>query len=618
MYYYNKNIFYFLGRGWFEFMGDYKGKRHKRPVMNLCSAVLCLVLALSLIMSSIAVPVSAKSARSAKIVELSGTVSIKKAGGSKAYAAYEEMFLNEGDHITTGADSSVVLQIVDRDDEVTIGPDTEMFISSLTNDGGDKSKFKVWTGSLWFKVKKLVSDEDEFEMETPTAVMGVRGTSFYAETRNGREFLALLSGIVSVNRSGTTNNDDSDNLSTGEYIYPGQEASSFLGNEETFLTPLDIDDFVNSAPALIVQKLLENVAQIREENDQLAEQLADGTRTIPPNSVLDLPDQEQLDRYRGNLENLLANIARSAVDNGKLPKEQVEGIIHEANRKNPERAIDLNNVRPFDPNIGMNPDRRNEIEAKKREAEQRNENLRKSIREDLINQQNDLIKLVQEQAKAQEEANRKALEEIQKKVGSPKPVQPDPVRPNPPAQNPGPQTPSSPSTGNDDDDSEQGPISPVRVSASVSEVKVGDTFELSVLLNNLPGIYGAQVHILHDQAFVPETEAPVSDIFPSNESVSMLSPFYPFELEERDYEWDRIESVYAVIRDGSQESLKENISVTNEKALVKIPLRLLGEPSSSEILIGIKIVDNEGKVRFTNENQEAIIIKLNVKPGGEG
>jgi hypothetical protein len=605
-------------------MGDYKGKRYKRPATNLFSAVLCLVLALSLIMSSVAVPVSAKSARSAKIVELSGTVSIKKAGGSKAYAAYEEMFLNEGDHITTGSDSSVVLQIVDRDDEVTIGPDTELFISSLTNDGGDKSKFKVWTGSLWFKVKKLVSDEDEFEMETPTAVMGVRGTNGYIEMMNGRLYSMLASGVLFADYGGANNSDTDSPASHSEYIYPGLETSSFLGDGETFLTSLDIDAFVTSAPAPIVQKLLESIALIREENDQFAEQLAGGTSTNLPNSPLELPDEEQLGRYRQNLENMLANIAKTAADQNKLPRELVQGIIDDANQKNPSRPIDINNVKPFDRTVGIDQAKRNEVEAKKKQVEEaankRAEELKKK-QEELNNQRDELLKRIQEQAREQQEANRNALENIQKAVGSPRPAQPNQSnQPKQPAQPPGPQNPHpSPSTGSDDDDdSDQGPISPVRVNASVSEVEVGDTFELHVLLNNLPNIYGAQVHVQHDPAFKPGTEMPVSDIFPNSESVSAFSPFFPFELEEREYWSDRIETVYAVIRDGSQTNLRGNVSVTNEKALVKIPLKVRFEPENSEIVIGIKIVDNEGKVRFTNENQEAFIIKLKVKAGGEG
>lgn len=88
------------------------------------------------------------------------------------------MSLNQGDTVYTGANSSVTLNLSSGDADVTLGENAEINVSDLnSSDGNKKSKLKVWAGSLWVKVKSLAGSNDEFEVETPTAVMGVRGRS---------------------------------------------------------------------------------------------------------------------------------------------------------------------------------------------------------------------------------------------------------------------------------------------------------------------------------------------------------------------------------------------------------------------------------------------------------
>ncbi|MDF2814619.1 MAG: FecR protein, partial [Paenibacillus sp.] len=165
--------------------------------------------------------VSAKETRAAIAVTVEGTVLVTKAGGSNAYRAFEEMSLSQGDHLKTEDGSSIVLQIVDQEDEITIGPNSDLYISSLlqTDSNAKKSKFKMWAGSVWFKVKKLVSDDDEFEVETPTAVMGVRGSNGYIEAKLGQIYAMMTSGVLEA--QSTTSSSDNGAGSSTTPIYPG-------------------------------------------------------------------------------------------------------------------------------------------------------------------------------------------------------------------------------------------------------------------------------------------------------------------------------------------------------------------------------------------------------------
>ncbi|MFK7696687.1 FecR domain-containing protein, partial [Paenibacillus sp. HJGM_3] len=360
-------------------------------------------------------PAQAKDSRAAIVVSLQGTVMVTKAGGSNSYRAFEEMSLNQGDHIKTEAGSSITLQIVDQEDEVTIGENTELYISSLVEAaGGKKSKLKVWAGSLWFKVKKLVNAEDEFEVETPTAVMGVRGSNGYIETKLGQIFAIMASGVLNASSTGNENED----ASASANIYPGQQFTlpdSGAGVDPSVgVAPLNIEEFVSRAnPAMIVQ-LIETIQQIAEENQTFIEQVGTGTKQVDPKSGLTLSDAGTLSQFGGNLTNLVANIAKVAKDTNKVDAKEMDTLIAKVNESLTGEKIDLANVKPFDKTIATDPEvlKAKEAELARLEAERKQKQDEARLQEEERARQNAalLAQLEAEKAK-QEEANRQAQQQ---------------------------------------------------------------------------------------------------------------------------------------------------------------------------------------------------------------
>lgn len=150
--------------------------------------ILLSVLALMLLAGPLAVLTGSRDAaaaalkRVAVLKELKGDVKVKKSGGTKAFKAFKKMSLNEGDTLTTGAGASVVLELSSKDadeDTVTIGESSQVDFTKLSDAKGTKSKMNIWAGSMWVKVKSISNAGDTFEIETPTSIMGVRGTQFF-------------------------------------------------------------------------------------------------------------------------------------------------------------------------------------------------------------------------------------------------------------------------------------------------------------------------------------------------------------------------------------------------------------------------------------------------------
>jgi hypothetical protein len=300
------------------------------------SILLCTTLMFSLIFGAIT-PVLAKSTREAVIDSFVGEVRITKAGGSKSYQAFVGMTLNQGDHVETGTNSKVMLRIKDHEDEITIDAKSSMYISELSeNTKGKKSKMKMWAGSLWGKVKTLTGTDDEFTVETPTAVMGVQGTTLLVgvDPTTGLSKFFIGSGVGNVNKKG----DESQG--SGTTIYPSQQIN--LDNDtqaedyQNITSIADIDDLISNASNAIIEAILASKAAIDQENEEYINKLREEQGT-GDNSA-------EIDRINQNLNNLVGNIVNNAISQGKVDESQIKAIIDKIN-ENLDKKLDLSNVK---------------------------------------------------------------------------------------------------------------------------------------------------------------------------------------------------------------------------------------------------------------------------------
>ena len=119
----------------------------------------------------------------ASVVGMKGTVHITKTGATTPYQAKVGDALAKGDKVETKGDGDVSIK-TENGNVVTLGPNSQIIISelSLNKTTGDyrtvmDSKF----GKLQARVEAKIKDhaKSTFEIRTPTAVCGVRGTVFY-------------------------------------------------------------------------------------------------------------------------------------------------------------------------------------------------------------------------------------------------------------------------------------------------------------------------------------------------------------------------------------------------------------------------------------------------------
>ncbi|SDW53891.1 FecR domain-containing protein [Paenibacillus sp. CF384] len=385
--------------------------------------MLCLLLALGpASLFAGAGKASAQVMRVAIVNSMKGTVTVLKSGGAKPFAAFKNMSLNEGDQIATSNDGNVVLQLASDDadkDSVTIGPSSQVTFTKLKESSGTKTKMSVWAGSLWVKVKSVSNANDQFEVETPTSIMGVRGTQFFVgvNPRTGLTSVFLAAGVIEaitggirLEADGETEQDDTVTLYPTEQL---DEANTADGEGlMTSVSIMDITKFINNASPDIIKAILEDAANIRKEQDEMLKKAKDsiGDPASKDNFGGTIKSAEDLQTATNNITNLLSILAAEAVDQKKIDKTVIDQINQDAK----EKLLDLDTTAKL---MLSDADKLKQKTAE--ELEEKQKKLGEAKEKQLQEQKEKLaaaVKKAKEQQAKLAEENRKALDELTKKL----------------------------------------------------------------------------------------------------------------------------------------------------------------------------------------------------------
>ncbi|REK74218.1 stalk domain-containing protein [Paenibacillus paeoniae] len=364
-------------------------------------------------------PPADRNSREATLDQIKGTVWISQAGGSFTYRAYNGMNLHHGDRIIAELNSSAILITADRKDEITISENSELYISNLSNASHIKhTSFVLWSGLVVASVSPLTDAKDTFKVITPTAMTDVRGTHFMVgiDPVTGASRLFVSSGLVQGSGSGTAQNPVP--------VYPAQQLSLIPGsaaaepNGPSIINPADL---INQASPAVIEALLKQKQQIDQENAAMLERMKNGAAGSNPGSnPYNLPPYE-LEQFQKNLENLLANIAKQALDQWVLDKDRFQALIDEANKQS-DTKIDLDQVAPLQLTEEQKQQQEKlkqlEEKMKRQQAEQnkQREQQRDQAASLLEKLKQEKERLEQENKKQQEEAAKRAAELLAQKL----------------------------------------------------------------------------------------------------------------------------------------------------------------------------------------------------------
>lgn len=516
--------------------------------------VLSAAVAFALLCNLFAAAAFAKSSRTALITDVNGDVTVTKGGGSNPIPAFPNMPLNQGDSIETGDDGSVTVKIADPESERTIGPNSNVSISELSESGsGKKSGFKVFVGSVWNKVKSLASG-DEDGIETPTATMGVRGTRYLVIAKpDGTLSVVVASGLVAAKLSGgQVGNSEGTSSSPDNTQKPDSKTVLLAPTQQIDLNPsappsnlsnavriADVSSIVKQSDPSIIKAFIIDAPSIAAENKELLanlkNSLQNGGKPVLERggavSDLSIGSLDDLNKVSQNMNNLVSNIAANAVSLGKVDSSELAKLIEQANNNisDVDAKIDLKK-KPIDPTAGVDPE-----QAKKKQDEQdrinqllqRQQLDRQLQASEIARQLSELLSKVAVQQKKVSEENQKAESELTKAaentyVSGLSDAEKQEFNKNKDAldSNVTPTT-SGGTSGNEPGSGDQ----TVPTTVVLNQTKTSDGFDLEISLKGFTGtkrIYGAELHFLSDtEATVTKKSLNVSK-FPDSNSADIV------------------------------------------------------------------------------------------------
>jgi hypothetical protein len=156
----------------------------------------CLVaLAFSLALSQVCL---AKQDTLGQITSISGSAEIKREKETQWIRAEHNMPVYYGDDIRTSEDGNVTITFLDES-VVTVQPNTHVALNTIISPLEKRNSVLLFFGRIWNKVRSKVVQMRGYEVQTPTAVLGVRGTEFEAASyEDGTTLVRVASGGVSV------------------------------------------------------------------------------------------------------------------------------------------------------------------------------------------------------------------------------------------------------------------------------------------------------------------------------------------------------------------------------------------------------------------------------------
>jgi hypothetical protein len=144
-----------------------------------------------------------------------GTVEVKPTGATSFTAAALDRDVSIGDSIRTGRASLAKLVLKD-DSVITIDEETELVVDQYVLGSGaqEPSKVSLLSGHVRTKVGEAFGGSTRFQLHTPTAVIGVKGTEWLTWYLSQQEttYVCVVSGIVTV--------ESNDPSVTGSYEPP--------------------------------------------------------------------------------------------------------------------------------------------------------------------------------------------------------------------------------------------------------------------------------------------------------------------------------------------------------------------------------------------------------------
>lgn len=311
----------------------------KKRIAVIAAVVIVLILALIFIL------LYRKGIRATtmRLLRFEGTVTMEDNGASQAVK--ENLRLKSGNTLDTAVASLVSIGL----DDTKIVTMDELSRSEF-NQKGKYLNLNLTKGSIFFEVDKPLAENETFEIETSTMIVGIRGTSGWVSVSGENESLIITDGKVHVIGTNPVTGEVKEiDVKAGQrisvYLYNDREVDSIMFVLED-ITERDLPDFVlrmlRENPELLDKVVRETGwdkpwilgitdAEEPEEESETKPDRSDPVITDPvepePIVVADLEPDDEEPVPAGNAQNNDADLPPVAVPTASALERQIQAAL---------------------------------------------------------------------------------------------------------------------------------------------------------------------------------------------------------------------------------------------------------------------------------------------------
>lgn len=242
-------------------------KANKKKFIKILLCTVAILIAAGIAVTSFS---KEEGYRMITVFEVSGTVGVVKDGIE--YEAYPGMHLQEGHVIVTSEDSYARL-VLDDDKYVKVEPGSRLEFETLGLLGTKKTRLKLDRGAITSEIVNPLGVDEEYVVNTPNAVLAVRGTFFRVDLR--------------VTKNGE--------IDTNVYTYGGKVASNrVMPTGEMVEEEVIVDAGYMTAIRMDAVNTIYIVGMVESPTGEPVEETKKNTIPIEPTEI---PDEDLIDMY---------------------------------------------------------------------------------------------------------------------------------------------------------------------------------------------------------------------------------------------------------------------------------------------------------------------------------
>lgn len=255
--------------------------------------------------------------------------------GEKKSAAKVGDVVRQGMKVETGANSFA--DIYFDENAVKILENSVVEISELElnmQEESEKTRFHVKKGKVFAKVARKLAKNDRFQVTTPTATAGVRGTEFLVAEEKNKALVACLNGTVAV----------SSEVSADKKTLDLTEGKEIIIEIDKEMTIRDLSAENRKLLEEITRNFQDAKKDIRERFEKKREEIRKAVEDQRTKNLDSIEKQKSMDLENVNRQKALdkANVEKLKINAEKTADEARESVI----KQQEEAKEKLEGVKP--------------------------------------------------------------------------------------------------------------------------------------------------------------------------------------------------------------------------------------------------------------------------------